>query len=199
MKPAEVARLIAVAAAIDPRVPPLSTNGTDERVAVWGKVLEGLDYATCDRALLAIARDPQMVTLRPGDIYQEAKQIMRRNLDRVEVASIDPPDDATGSVFLEWRRALVRALGRGENPDAARAEADRVVGANRRALNSTAENREKLANLLERPETSQETPGGTHPPHPLNKHVLAEAQPRRTRVSTQPPHTNTQKCRKAPK
>lgn len=163
MKPAEVARLIAVAAAIDPRVPPLATNGTDERVAVWGKVLEGLDYATCDRALLAIARDPQLVTIRPGDIYQEAKRIMRRNLDRVEVASIEPPDDATGPVFLEWRRALVRALGRGEDPDAARAEADRVVGANRRALNSTAENREKLANLLERPETSQETPGGTHP------------------------------------
>ncbi|MDU5962442.1 MAG: hypothetical protein E6Z13_04730, partial [Dermabacter sp.] len=107
MKPAEVARLIAVAAAIDPRVPPLSTNGTDERVAVWGKVLEGLDYATCDRALLAIARDPQMIQIRPGDIYQEAKRIMRRNLDRVEVASIEPPDDATGSVFLEWRRALV--------------------------------------------------------------------------------------------
>lgn len=166
MKPAEIARLIAVAAAIDPRIPPLSTNGTDERVAVWGKALEGLDYATCDRALLAIARDPQLVTMRPGDIYQEAKRIMRRNLDRVEVASIEPPDDATGAVFLKWRRALVLALGRGESPDVARIEADRAVGATRRALNSTAGNREKLANLLERPEASQKTSGGTHPHTP---------------------------------
>lgn len=170
MKPAEVARLIAVAAAIDPRIPPLSTNGTDERVAVWGKVLEGLDYRTCDRALLAIARDPQLVTIRPGDIYQEAKRIMRRNLDRVEVASIEPPDDATGPEFLEWRRALVRALGRGEDPDVARVEADRAVGATRRALVSTAGNREKLANLLERPEASQKTPGGTHP-HTLKENT----------------------------
>lgn len=161
MKPAEVARLIAVAAAIDPRVPPLATNGTDERVAVWGKVLEGLDYATCDRALLAIARDPQLVTIRPGDIYQEAKRIMRRNLDRVEVASIEPPDDATGSVFLEWRRALVRALGRGEGPDAARIEADREVGATRRAITPSPSNRRKLEGVLGGPLKPQKTRGGT--------------------------------------
>lgn len=168
MKPAEIARLIAVAAAIDPRVPPLATNGTDERVAVWGEVLEGLDYRTCDRALLAIARDPQMVTLRPGDIYQEAKQIMRRNLDRVEVASIEPPDDATGSVFLEWRRALVRALGRGEDPEVARIEADREVGATRRAITPSPSNRRKLEGVLGGPLKPQKTRGGTNP-HTTNK------------------------------
>ncbi|MDU4692642.1 MAG: hypothetical protein E6Y12_02985 [Dermabacter sp.] len=161
MKPAEIARLIAVAAAIDPRIPPLSTNGTDERVAVWGKVLEGLDYATCDRALLAIARDPQLVTMRPGDIYQEAKRIMRRNLDRVEVASIEPPDDATGAVFLKWRRALVLALGRGESPDVARIEADRAVGATRRAITPSPSNRRKLEGLLNGPQRPQKTRGDT--------------------------------------
>ncbi|MCT2056929.1 hypothetical protein M3D53_09835 [Dermabacter hominis] len=165
MKPAEVARLIAVAAAIDPRVPPLATNGTDERVAVWGEVLEGLDYRTCDRALLAIARDPQMVTLRPGDIYQEAKRIMRRNLDRVEVASIEPPDDATGPKFLEWRRALVRALGRGEDPEVARIEADREVGATRRAITPSPSNRRKLEGVLGGPMKPQKTRGGTNHPH----------------------------------
>lgn len=161
MKPAEVARLIAAASAIDPRVPPLSTNGTDERVAVWGEVLEGLDYRTCDRALLAIARDPQMIQIRPGDIYQEAKRIMRRNLDRVEVASIEPPDDATGPAFLKWRRALVRALGRGENPEAARIEADREVGATRRAITPSPSNRRKLEGVLGGPLKPQKTRGGT--------------------------------------
>lgn len=161
MKPAEVARLIAVAAAIDPRVPPLATNGSDERVAVWGKVLEGLDYATCDRALLAIARDPQLVTIRPGDIYQEAKRIMRRNLDRVEVASIEPPDDATGPAFLEWRRALTRALGRGESPDAAKAEADAEIGATRRTITPSPSNRRKLEGVLGGPQRPQKTRGGT--------------------------------------
>lgn len=170
MKPAEIARLIAVAAAIDPRVPPLATNGTDERVAVWGEVLEGLDYRTCDRALLAIARDPQMVTLRPGDIYQEAKRVMRRNLDRVEVASIEPPDDATGPAFLEWRRALTRALGRGESPDAAKAEADAEIGATRRAIEPSPGNRRKLEGLLGGPLEPQKTRGGTDT-HTTNKNA----------------------------
>lgn len=177
MKPAEVARLIAVAAAIDPRVPPLSTNGTDERVAVWGKVLEGLDYATCDRALLAIARDPQMVTLRPGDIYQEAKRIMRRNLDRIEVASIEPPDDATGPAFLEWRRALVRALGRGEGLDAARIEADAEIGATRRAIETSPGNRRKLEGLLNGSQKPQKTRGGTDTHAPKENPSTAAPRP----------------------
>lgn len=199
MKPAEVARLIAVAAAIDPRVPPLSTNGTDERVAVWGKVLEGLDYATCDRALLAIARDPQMVTLRPGDIYQEAKRVMRRNLDRVEVASIDPPDDATGPVFLEWRRALVRALGRGEDPEAARIEADAEIGATRRTITPSPSNRRKLEGVLGGPLKPQKTRGGTdthmHQENPstASRHAVG-------RESESKHHTQTRhQHRKAPK
>ena len=161
MKPTEIARLIAAASAIDHRIPPLATNGSDERVAVWAKVLEGLDYRTCDQALLAIARDPQMIQIRPGDIYQEAKRIMRRNLDRVEVASIEPPDDATGKAFLEWRRALVRALGRGENPDAARIEADAEIGATRRALTPSPSNRRKLEGVLGGPLKPQKTRGDT--------------------------------------
>lgn len=161
MKPTEIARLIAAASAIDHRIPPLATNGSDERVAVWAKVLEGLDYRTCDQALLAIARNPQMIQIRPGDIYQEAKRIMRRNLDRVEVASIEPPDDATGPAFLEWRRALVRALGRGESPEVARIEADREVGATRRAITPAPSNRRKLEGLLNDPQRPQKTRGGT--------------------------------------
>lgn len=199
MKPAEVARLIAVAAAIDPRVPPLSTNGTDERVAVWGKVLEGLDYATCDRALLAIARNPQMVTLRPGDIYQEAKRIMRRNLDRVEVASIDPPDDATGPEFLKWRRALVLALGRGEDPDVARVEADRAVGATRRALTPSPSNRRKLEGVLGGPLKPQKTRGGTDTHTTHENPSTASPTPVGRASATNHRMKTLEKYRKAPK
>lgn len=132
MKHSEIAKLITATAAIDHRVPPLAPDRPDERVPVWAKILDGLDYQTCDQALLEIARDPQMIQIRPGDIYQGAKRIMRHNLRLVEVASIEPPDNATGAHYIEWKRALIRSLGRGTPPAEAQAEADRAVGATRK-------------------------------------------------------------------
>lgn len=131
MKRQHIAQLIATAAAIDHRVPPLDPTGNDDRIDIWTRILNDMDYQTCDQALLDIARNPQMIQIRPGDIYQAAKQIMRRNLDRVEVAAIEPPDNATGEHYLAWKRALIRAIGRGLPPAEAQAEADTAVNATR--------------------------------------------------------------------
>ena len=135
----ETGKIIAMVAGIDHRVPPLDRTQPDERVPVWQQVLEPLDYATAEKAVLELARDPGLVAIRPGDIFKATKRVMRRNLDRADIAAIEPPDQIgedpiSTDATLAWRRALVRALGRGAEPSAARDEADRAVGAHRRML-----------------------------------------------------------------
>lgn len=130
----EAGKIIAMVAGIDHRVPPLDRTRPDERVPVWQQVLEPLDYATAEKGVLELARDPGLVAIRPGDIFQATKRVMRRNLDRADIAAIEPPDDIDTNTTLSWRRALVRALGRGAETAAARAEADHAVGARRRTL-----------------------------------------------------------------
>lgn len=135
----EAGKILAMVAGIDHRVPPLDESRPDERVPVWQQVLEPLDYATAEKGVLELARDPGLVAIRPGDIYQATKRVMRRHLDRADIAAIEPPDQVGGAPIdtdttLAWRRALVRALGRGADPAAARDEADQAVGAHRRML-----------------------------------------------------------------
>lgn len=130
----EAGKIIAMVAGIDHRVPPLDRTRPDERVPVWQQVLEPLDYATAEKGVLELARDPGLVAIRPGDIFQATKRVMRRHLDRADIAAIEPPDDIDTNTTLAWRRALVRALGRGAETAAARAEADQAVNARRRTL-----------------------------------------------------------------
>lgn len=144
MDQSETARLIAMAASVDHRVPPLNTRGPDERVPVWQMVLADLDYGTAQQALLEIARDPAMVAIRPGDIYQATKRVMRRHLATVDVTAIEPPDDMDTRRMLEWKRAVIRAVGRGAGPEQARAEADQATGATRRGLPRTPRNMRQL-------------------------------------------------------
>lgn len=150
----EAGKIIAMVAGIDHRVPPLDRARPDERVPVWQQVLEPLDYATAEKGVLELARDPGLVAIRPGDIFQATKRVMRRNLDRADIAAIEPPDDIDTNTTLAWRRALVRALGRGAETAAARAEADQAVGARRRVI-GPAEQRDVRA-LIEG--TTKETP-----------------------------------------
>lgn len=150
----EAGKILAMVAGIDHRVPPLDRTQADERVPVWQQVLEPLDYATAEKAVLELARDPGLVAIRPGDIFQATKRVMRRNLDRADIAAIEPPDDIDTDTTLAWRRALVRALGRGAEPDVARTEADRAIGARRRTIGPT-EQRDVRA-LIEG--TTKETP-----------------------------------------
>ena len=140
MNQAETARLIAMAASVDHRVPPLDKSRPDERVPVWQMVLADLDYQTAQQGLLELARDPAMVAIRPGDIYQATKRVMRRHLATVDVTAIEPPDDMTTQGLLEWKRAVIRAVGRGAGPDQAKAEADQATGATRRGLPRTPRN-----------------------------------------------------------
>lgn len=138
----ETGKIIAMVAGIDHRVLPLDRTQPDERVPVWQQVLEPLDYATAEKAVLELARDPGLVAIRPGDIFQATKRVMRRNLDRADIAAIEPPDQIgdnpiSTDATLAWRRALVRALGRGAEPSVARDEADRAVGAHRRPIGPT--------------------------------------------------------------
>lgn len=150
----EAGKIIAMVAGIDHRVPPLDRTRPDERVPVWLQVLEPLDYATAEKGVLELARDPGLVAIRPGDIFQATKRVMRRNLDRADIAAIEPPDDIDTNTTLAWRRALVRALGRGAETAAARAEADQAVGARRRTL-GPAEQRDVRALIAG---STQETP-----------------------------------------
>ncbi|MGP9682052.1 hypothetical protein [Brachybacterium sp. AOP3-A1-3] len=150
----EAGKIIAMVAGIDHRVPPLDRTRPDERVPVWQQVLEPLDYATAEKGVLELARDPGLVAIRPGDIFQATKRVMRRNLDRADIAAIEPPDDIDTNTTLAWRRALVRALGRGAETAAARAEADHAVGARRRTL-GPAEPRDVRALIAG---TTKETP-----------------------------------------
>lgn len=155
----EAGKIIAMVAGIDHRVPPLDRTRPDERVPVWQQVLEPLDYATAEKGVLELARDPGLVAIRPGDIFQATKRVMRRNLDRADIAAIEPPDQIGDNPIdtdttLAWRRALVRALGRGAETAAARAEADHAVGARRRTL-GPAEPRDVRALIAG---STQETP-----------------------------------------
>lgn len=144
MDQSETARIIAMAASVDHRVPPLNTRGPDERVPVWQMVLADLDYQTAQQGLLEIARDPAMVAIRPGDIYQATKRVMRRHLATVDATAIEPPDDMTTQGLLEWKRAVIRAVGRGAGPDQAKAEADQATGVTRRGLPRTPRNMREL-------------------------------------------------------
>lgn len=153
MDQSETARIIAMAASVDHRVPPLNRTGPDERVPVWQMVLADLDYNTAQQAVLEIARSPEMVAIRPGDIYQATKRVMRRHLATVDVTAIEPPDDMTTQGMLDWKRAVIRAVGRGAGPDQARAEADQATGATRRGLPRTPRNmRELMAGKTPSPE-----------------------------------------------
>lgn len=150
----EAGKIIAMVAGIDHRVPPLDRTRPDERVPIWQQVLEPLDYATAEKGVLELARDPGLVAIRPGDIFQATKRVMRRNLDRADIAAIEPPDDIDTNTTLAWRRALVRALGRGAETAAAREEADQAVNARRRTL-GPAEPRDVRALIAA---TTKETP-----------------------------------------
>lgn len=153
MDQSETARVIAMVAAVDHRVPPLSTHGPDERVPVWQMVLGDLDYNTAQQAVLEIARNPDMVAIRPGDIYQATKRVMRRHLATVDVTAIEPPDDMTTRGMLDWKRAVIRAVGRGSSADQAKAEADQVTGATRRGLpRAHRDMRELMAGKIPAPE-----------------------------------------------
>src|SRR5690606_9995757 len=133
--------------------PPLNRTGPDERVPVWQMVLADLDYQTAQQGLLDLARDPAMVAIRPGDIYQATKRVMRRHLATVDVTAIEPPDDMTTQGMLEWKRAVIRAVGRGAGPDQAKAEADQATGATRRGLPRTPRNmRQLMAGKIPAPE-----------------------------------------------
>lgn len=134
MDQSETARIIAMVASVDHRVPPLARSGPDERVPVWQMVLGDLDYGTAQQGVLEIARDPDMVAIRPGDIYQATKRVMRRHLATTDITAIEPPDDMSTVQTLEWRRALIRAVGRGSDGASAKAEADQATGASRRGL-----------------------------------------------------------------
>lgn len=124
----EAAQILAMVAGVDHRVPPLAKDGPDERVPVWHTVLGDLDYQTAQQGVITLARDPGLVAIRPGDVYQAAKRVMRRNLARVDASAIEPPDDMDTRQTLAWRRALTRAIGRGAPADQAAAEADQAVG-----------------------------------------------------------------------
>lgn len=134
MNAAETARILAMVAAIDHRVPPLDKTQPDERVPAWQMVLADLDFATCQQGVLEVARNPGLVAIRPGDIYQATKAVMRRNLASVDLDALEPPDDMTVRQYLGWRQALVRAVGRGTPANEAVREADQAAGAERRQL-----------------------------------------------------------------
>lgn len=152
MKLSEASKILAMVAALDHRVPPLAPDG-DDRVPVWHQVLEPLDYATAEKGVLELARDPGLVAIRPGDIYQATKRVMRRHLAAVNLEGIEPPDVDDADVdldvdrYLAWRRALVRAAGRGATPDAARQEADHAIGVTRHQI--TPSRTRDIAGLIE--------------------------------------------------
>lgn len=150
MNLSETARILAMVAGIDHRVPPVVE--ADERVAIWQQVLAPLDYATTEQGVLELARDPGLVAIRPGDVYQATKRVMRRNLAKADLLAIDPPDRIGDDpidtpTLLAWKRALVRAVGRGTPPQAAQVEADQAIGVTRLQLTPTA--RRDVAGLIE--------------------------------------------------
>lgn len=166
----EAARILAMAASVDHRVPPLNPTGPDERVPAWHMVLADLDYRTAEQGLLEVARNPGLVAIRPGDIYQATKAVMRRNLATVDLDTLEPPDDMTVQQYLGWRKALVRAVGRGTPVRDAVREADATAGAERRRL-EPARPRNLRALIEARP---AESPSKTRRERPDRAEIEAE-------------------------
>ena len=146
MRKSEIADLISMARAFDDRIEEVSDPYEDEdghlvedaRLMAWHLVLGDLDYVLAAQGLAELYREPQMMRLQPGHIFQAAERVRRRNVGRHELSQLRPPEGleaaGLGTRHAEWMQAAVRYLGRGMSMPEAEAEADQELGVTRRAL-----------------------------------------------------------------
>jgi len=146
MRKSEIADLISMARAFDDRIEEVEEPYEDEdgrivedaRLTAWHMILGVLDYSLAAQGLAELYREPQMMRLQPGHIFQAAERVRRRNVGRHELSQLRPPeglDSADGRTrHAEWMQAAVRHLGLGLSLPAAEAEADLELGVSRRQL-----------------------------------------------------------------
>lgn len=134
MKIEEVVAVIAAMNAVDHRVEPVLRND-DPRIGLFYKVLERYPYHQAEVAIVEYAAEPHNVVMQVGDVVAGIKAIRGRNLDRVQVADLIPPDSLEPGRFPEWAQLARKAVADGA-PDARSASewADGALSVSRREI-----------------------------------------------------------------
>lgn len=134
MKIEEVVAVIAAMNAVDHRVEPCVRND-DPRIGLFYRVLEKYPYRQAEEAIVEYAAASHMVVMQVGNVVEGIKAIRGRNLDRVQVADLVPPDELEAGQFPEWTQLARQAIADGA-PDAAAAArwADTSLDVSRREI-----------------------------------------------------------------
>lgn len=151
MNRSDISDLIGTARGFDDRIEPVMTPYLDPtdpegrrviedvRIKAWLLVLGDIDAGLALQGLAELYGEPQMLRLQPGHIREAAEKVRRRNVDRVDLSQLLPPDGIGGehgeeSRTAQWRQAAVDAIGRGATVEEAQDHADRALRVKRRQL-----------------------------------------------------------------
>lgn len=134
MNKSEVVKVITEMNVVDPRVEPMRSE-TDPRIGLFHDVLAEFPYHQAAEAIRAHASEAHLVMMQLGHVVEGMKAIRRRNLDRVQVSSLIPPDELEPGQYPEWAQLARQAVADGA-PDAAAASewADSALGVPRREI-----------------------------------------------------------------
>lgn len=134
MNKSEVVKVITEMNLVDPRVEPVK-SAQDPRIGLFYDVLQGFPYRQAQEAIRAFAAESHLVVFQIGHVVEGVKEIRGRNLDRVQVADLVPPDELDAGQFPEWAKLARQAIADGA-PDASAAAqwADTSLGVSRRVL-----------------------------------------------------------------
>lgn len=147
MNRSELSDLIGTARGFDDRIEPVmkayfNDQGhlvEDVRINAWMLVLGDIDARLALEGLAELYREPQMLRLQPGHVRDAAEKVRRRNVARVDMSQLLPPDGIGGehgeeSRTAQWRQAAVDAIGRGATVEEAQVHADRALRVTRRQI-----------------------------------------------------------------
>lgn len=151
MRKSEIAGLISMARGFDDRIEEVEDPRTDPdnpdrviedaRLAAWHLILGDIDVDLAERGLAELYREPQMMRLQPGHIYEAAEKVRRRNVARADLGKLLPPKEIAvsgepgeRSRHAEWMQAAVRAIGRGFSVEEAQTVADDELQVSRRQI-----------------------------------------------------------------
>ena len=134
MNKSEVVKVITEMNVVDPRVEPIRSE-TDPRIGLFHDVLAAYPYHQAQAAIREFASEPNMVVFQIGNVVEGIKAIRRRNLDRVQVSELVPPDELEPGQYPEWAQLARQAVADGA-PDARSASewADGSLGLSRREI-----------------------------------------------------------------
>lgn len=134
MNKSEVVKVITEMNVVDPRVEPIRSE-TDPRIGLFYDVLAAYPYHQAQAAIREFASEPNMVVFQLGNVVEGIKRIRRRNLDRVQVSELVPPDGLEPGQYPQWAQRARQAVADGA-PDASAASewADGSLGVSRREI-----------------------------------------------------------------